>query len=171
VRIDTRAGEVVAQVGEDTISATMPAPRGYGESTATVRGQRFAGTAVDVGNPHLVCRVDDLAALDLSTVPDYDPILFPGGVNVEFTIADPEPVDGVDLHVRMRVFERGSGETLSCGSGACAVGAVALWDAGKETGVVAVDVPGGRLLVTLDGTRCWLAGPAVIVAEGEITSI
>jgi diaminopimelate epimerase len=50
------------------------------------------------------------------------------------------------------------------------VAAAALWEAGKETGVVAVDVPGGRLLVTLDGERCWLAGPAVIVAEGSYFS-
>jgi diaminopimelate epimerase len=167
VRIMTRAGEVVARVGEDTVAATMPLPREYSKSSATVRGQQFAGVALNVGNPHLVCQVDDLAALDLSTVPDYDPIVFPDGVNVEFMTVDPEPVDDADVHVRMRVFERGSGETLSCGSGACAVAAVAL---GESKGTAAVDVPGGRLLVTLDGDECWLTGPAVIVAEGEFLS-
>jgi diaminopimelate epimerase len=169
IRIATRAGVVVAVVGDDLISATMPTPQVYGESTATVRGLPYRGSAVDVGNPHLVCAASaDLAAIDLTTVPSYDPLVFPAGVNVEFWTADPEPVEGADRHVRMRVFERGSGETMSCGSGACAVAAVALREAGRETGVVAVDVPGGRLLITLDMAMCWLAGPAVIVATGVV---
>ena len=88
-------------------------------------------------------------------------------MNFEFTTPG-DGVEGAGLHVLMRVHERGSGETLSCGSGALAVGAVALRDAGLETGVVAVDVPGGRLLVTADAAgRWWLAGPALLVASGE----
>lgn len=78
---------------------------------------------------------------------------------------------GADRHVRMRVYERGSGETLSCGTGACAVAAVARGPVpagGRDSGVVAVEVPGGRLTVTLDESSCWLAGPAVLVATGEI---
>ena len=89
-------------------------------------------------------------------------------MNVEF-VAAAEPVDGADVHVRMRVHERGSGETLSCGSGALAVGAVALRDAGLTAGVVAVDLPGGRLTVTAtEAGEWWLAGPAVLVATGEV---
>jgi diaminopimelate epimerase len=78
----------------------------------------------------------------------------------------PTPV-GVDAHVAMRVYERGSGETLSCGSGAIAVAAVALRETGKHTGVVAVDLPGGRLTIALDAKTCTLTGPAVLVATGE----
>ncbi|MDG4823735.1 diaminopimelate epimerase [Asanoa sp. WMMD1127] len=74
---------------------------------------------------------------------------------------------GVDAHVAMRVYERGSGETLSCGSGAIAVAAVALHDAGKQTGVVAVDLRGGRLTIELTDQACIMTGPAVLVATGE----
>jgi diaminopimelate epimerase len=99
--------------------------------------------------------------------PAYDEAAFPSGVNVEF-VTPAEPVDGADLHVRMRVYERGSAETLSCGSGALAVGAVALRDAGLSAGVVAVDLPGGRLTVTHADGAWWLAGPAVLVATGSV---
>ena len=152
------------------ISVDLGAPRLYGDSTATVDGLTLPGTAVDCGNPHLVCALPagvELSALDLTRAPGFDPTIFPAGVNVEF-VTPAEPVAGADLHVRMRVYERGSAETLSCGSGAVAVAAVALRDAGLAAGVVAVDVPGGRLTVTLDGESCWLAGPAVLVAEGTL---
>jgi diaminopimelate epimerase len=170
LRVATRAGVVRAVVGPDTISVRMTAPQVYGASTATVGALILPGVAVDCGNPHLVCAVPDgaaLSGLDLRAAPDHDRALFPAGVNVEF--ASPQaPADGADLRVRMRVYERGSAETLSCGSGALAVGAVALRDAGLASGVVAVDVPGGRLTVTHDGDDWWLAGPAVLVASGEV---
>jgi diaminopimelate epimerase len=164
----TRSGVVPVRIG-DEIAAGLRLPTVYGQSTADVVGRRITGSAVDVGNPHLVCAVDEpaLDGLDLVTAPRYDPQFFPAGVNVEFAAAGP-PLAGADLHRRMRVFERGSGETLSCGSGACAVAAVALEHAGLATGVVVVDVPGGRLTVTTTESHCWLAGPAVIVAHGEV---
>jgi diaminopimelate epimerase len=169
LRVATRAGVVRVVVGDDTISAEMGFPKVYVESAATVQGRRFIGTAVDVGNPHLVCPVDEdtLRSLDLTDQPHVDPVVFPHGVNVEFAVAGPAPA-GADLYRRMRVYERGSGETLSCGSGACAVAAVALRDAGLTDGLVIVDVPGGRLTVTFDRGGCWLAGPAVLVAHGEL---
>lgn len=162
IPIRTRAGAVVAVVGDGDISVDMGLPKVYGESVATVAGVGYAGTAVDVGNPHLVCPVDDLSTLDLSRPPGYDTTFFPAGVNVEFT------VDSGDLHMRMRVHERGVGETLSCGSGVVAVAAVALRNAGLDTGTVVVGVPGGQLTVTFDGQTCWLSGPAVIVATGQV---
>jgi diaminopimelate epimerase len=169
--IATRAGVVVALLDGDEIRVRMPTPRVYAASTATVGSLTFPGMAVDCGNPHLVCVLHDglrLPSLDLSAPPGFDPALFPAGVNVEFVVPGP-PVAGADLHVEMRVHERGSGETLACGSGALAVGASALRDAGRATGVVAVDLPGGRLTVTHDEAGgWWLAGPAVLVADGEL---
>ncbi|MEH1014959.1 diaminopimelate epimerase [Micromonospora sp. CPCC 206060] len=168
--IATRAGVVRAVVGDGTVAVQMRLPRVYDASTATLGPLTLPGAVVDCGNPHLVCALSaglELGGLDLTRAPGFDPAVFPSGVNVEFTVPA-EPVPGADLRVAMRVHERGSAETLSCGTGACAVAAVALRDAGRDTGVVAVDLPGGRLTVTLDGTTCWLAGPAVLVATGEV---
>ncbi|MEV6709758.1 diaminopimelate epimerase [Micromonospora wenchangensis] len=169
--VATRAGLVRARVDGDSIAVEMRRPRLYDASNAVLGGLTLPGTAVDVGNPHLVCALPagiDLADLDLTRAPEFDPRVFPHGVNVEFT-APADPVDGTDDHVLMRVYERGSAETLSCGTGACAVAAVALRDATRDTGVVAVDVPGGRLTVTVTADSCWLAGPAVLVATGTLT--
>jgi diaminopimelate epimerase len=168
--VATRAGVVRAVLGAGAIAVDMGAPRVRAASTATVGALTLPGVAVDCGNPHLVCALPDgvaLPSLDLSRPPAYDPAVFPAGVNVEFVAAG-DPVDGADLHVHMRVHERGSAETLSCGTGAVAVAAVALRDAGLRRGSVAVDVPGGRLTATADGDTCWLAGPAVLVASGEV---
>ena len=169
--IATRAGLVRARVEGADVAVEMRRPRLHDAATATLGGLTLTGAAVDVGNPHLVCALPaalDLAALDLTRPPEVDAATFPAGVNVEFTTPG-EPVDGTDGHVLMRVHERGSAETLSCGTGACAVAAVALRDMGRENGVVAVDVPGGRLTVTVTADSCWLAGPAVLVAAGTLT--
>ncbi|MFY1619987.1 diaminopimelate epimerase [Micromonospora sp. WMMD736] len=168
--VATRAGVVRALVEGGAVSVEMRRPRMYDESSATLGGLTLSGTVVDVGNPHLVCVLPsgvDLAGLDLTVAPGFDPEVFPAGVNVEF-ITPGDPVDGTDGHTLMRVYERGSAETLSCGTGACAVGAVALRDEGRDTGVVAVDVPGGRVTVTVTPDSCWLSGPAVLVATGEV---
>ncbi|MEV4760237.1 diaminopimelate epimerase [Micromonospora sp. NPDC049559] len=159
-----------AVVAEGEFAVDLGKPRITGASAATLGPLTLPGTAVNCGNPHLVCPLPAgiaLGGLDLHRAPGFDPEVFPTGVNVEFTTAG-EPVDGADLHVLMRVYERGSAETLSCGSGTVAVAAVALRDAGLAAGVVAVDVPGGRLTITLDGESCWLAGPAVLVARGTV---
>ncbi|TDC31472.1 diaminopimelate epimerase, partial [Micromonospora sp. KC213] len=169
--VASRAGVVRARVEGDAVAVEMRRPRLYDTSTATLGALTLPGTAVDVGNPHLVCVLPtglDLAGLDLTRAPGYDPAVFPTGVNVEFVTPD-EPVAETDAHVLMRVYERGSAETLSCGTGACAVGAVALRDAGRDTGAVAVDVPGGRLTVTVTDDSCWLSGPALLIATGTLT--
>ncbi|GAA4703181.1 diaminopimelate epimerase [Phytohabitans rumicis] len=162
VPIETRAGVVRAVIGEQTISVDMGLPKVYGESTATVTGRVYEGTAVDCGNPHLVCPLPDgvsLSSLDLDRPPAYDHDFYPAGVNVEFY----EPV--APAHVRMRVYERGSAETLSCGTGAVAVATVARGAASSVT----VDVPGGRVQVHFPPDTVWLEGPAVLVAAGETT--
>ncbi|MFG1604236.1 diaminopimelate epimerase [Actinoplanes sp. NPDC049265] len=165
VPVGTRSGVVLARAEADSISVRMRTPRVYAASTATTGGFTVPGMAVDCGNPHLVCGLaTPLDTLDLTVAPEHDPAVFPDGVNVEFVT----PVG--DLHVRMRVHERGSGETLSCGSGALAVGAVTLRDAGLRAGTVTVDVLGGSLTVTAtESGEWWLAGPAVLVATGEVT--
>jgi diaminopimelate epimerase len=169
--VATRAGVLVAVVGDGTISVRMTTPRVYAGSTATIGALTVPGLAVDTGNPHLVCGLHDgveLSALDLTRAPLHDPKVFPAGVNVEF-VEPAGPLDGVDRHVRMRVHERGSGETQSCGTGALAVGAVALRETGRPAGSVAVDVLGGRLVVTCDADGAWwLEGPAVLVADGDV---
>ena len=139
-----------------------PARVGPG-SSADVGGQAFAGVAVDVGNPHLACVGDvELDALDLTVEPDHDRALFPHGVNVEFV----SPLR--DGRVAMRVHERGVGETRSCGTGTVAAVVAALRHAGRATGTVAVDTPGGPLRVTVDAGTTTLRGPAVLVAHGEL---
>ena len=111
-----------------------------------------------------------LDALDLTHAPTVvPPAMFPDGVNVEFVVPVGHPGD---RHVRMRVFERGVGETLSCGTGAVAVmvAAAARDDAPLET-AYDVDVPGGRVRVTRRAdSHLELRGPAVLVARGRITA-
>jgi diaminopimelate epimerase len=161
----TRAGlKPVLVPGVGDVTVDMGAPRLLGDSEVVVAGRRFPGAGVSMGNPHLVCQVTsaDLDALALDRAPGFDAAMFPDGVNVELVT----PVGAG--HVRMRVHERGSGETLSCGTGTCAVAAVALRRAGRSTGEVVVDVPGGRVTVTVDERTSRLSGPAVIVAEGTL---
>jgi len=134
-----------------------------GESKASVDGRLFPGLMVNVGNPHLACVVDvPLAALDLTRPPGHDPALFPHGVNVEFLT----PM--VNDRIAVRVHERGVGETRSCGTGTVAAVVAALRHAGRTTGTVAVDTPGGPLRVTVDEGRATLHGPAELVAHGEL---
>ncbi|BCJ29233.1 diaminopimelate epimerase [Actinocatenispora sera] len=169
ITIATRSGLRTGRMGE-TIAVQMGTPALLGTTGAQLGGVGYPGVAADAGNPHLVCPVPagELAGLDLTAPPGIDPVVFPHGANVEFVTEVPEPVPGADRHVAMRVYERGAGETRSCGSGVCAVAAVVLGEAGETAGTVAVDVLGGRLTATVDGDSLILAGPAVIVATGTL---
>lgn len=136
-----------------------------GPGQATVGGRRLAGIGVDVGNPHLACLVPDvteLARLDVGAPVHFDPAQFPDGVNVE--VLTPMR-DGT---VRMRVHERGVGETRSCGTGTVAAAVAALNHQGAASGAVLVGVPGGEVRVEITDTTSCLRGPSVLVARGEI---
>ncbi|WP_228002107.1 diaminopimelate epimerase [Nocardia australiensis] len=158
--------------GEVTVD--MGVVRELGPSTATIAGWSMPGIGIDVGNPHLACvdpglSVDALAKLDLTVPPGYDPDLFQHGVNVEIVTAP-----GADNSVDMRVYERGVGETRSCGTGTVAAAAAVLADAGYEIGTdsgeVRVRIPGGMVTVTLAGGFAQLRGPSVLVASGRIAA-
>jgi diaminopimelate epimerase len=165
VPIGTRGGVRVVTIGDDgRISVDMGPAQVQGLTAVTVEGRRHEAVKVSVGNPHAVAFVDDLAAAGpLLEPPGHDPLDFPDGVNVEFVVRTG------DRAIAMRVHERGSGETRSCGTGACAA-AVAFAEA---TGVdrpasIDVGVPGGALEVRLrPGDGIDLVGPAVLVAEGS----
>lgn len=156
--------------GEVTVG--MGRVRELGESTATVAGWAHPGIGIDVGNPHLACvdpglTVEGLAKLDLSVPPGFDPDIFPQGVNVEILTA----LDA-DHAVDMRVYERGVGETRSCGTGTVAAAAAALSANGfrlaEDTGTVTVRIPGGQVSVRLAGGSAELRGPSELVATGHL---
>ena len=150
------------------VSVEMGKVNQLGPGEAVIGGRRFAGLAVDVGNPHLACvdpglTVDELAALDVAAPVTFDTAQFPEGVNVEVLTA---PVDGA---VTMRVHERGVGETRSCGTGTVAAAYAALTHLGASTGALRVRVPGGEVAVTITDATGYLRGPSVLVADGELS--
>jgi diaminopimelate epimerase len=164
--IATRAGVRTATLGRTgDVTIDMGAPRVEGTGRASARGRVYEGLRVSVGNPHLACPVEaPVAGIDLSCAPEVDPAAFPEGVNVEFF----RPLG--DGAVEMRVYERGSGETRSCGTGTVATAVAAARAAGRTEGSWEIVVPGGTVTVTLDGTTSLLRGPAVLVAEGDLRS-
>ncbi len=188
LQVQTRAGARQVWVEADgAITVDMGVPEVRGRSAAVVGGVECGGLEVCIGNPHLACLVGvPVAGFDLSAPPVIDQARFPEGVNVEVVRA----VGPRELE--MRVHERGSGATLSCGTGAVAAAvAAAAWSASgpgpvagsagltgpdpvswpaELAGTWTVDVPGGRLAVTLSATTSLLTGPAVIVAEGELSA-
>jgi diaminopimelate epimerase len=163
LEIATRSGIKTLTEDGDGFTADMGVPRVLGETKVSVGDRSWPATHVDVGNPHAVVFVDDLAdAGRLLDPPVHDEALYPDGVNVEFVVRRGE------RHVAMRVHERGSGETRSCGTGACAVmAAAAVADGATRPATYTVDVPGGRLVVEwTEDERLLMTGPAVLVARG-----
>jgi diaminopimelate epimerase len=133
------------------------------------------GLGIDVGNPHVVVALasdEELDAADLSYVPKVEPDPAEG-VNVEFVVpAEPLVRDGVG-HIRMRVHERGSGETLSCGTGAAAAAlATRHWAGAGAPNAWRVAVPGGvvgvRMFPAEDGEHVALSGPAELIFDGAL---
>ncbi len=131
-----------------------------------VGGRHLTIGAVSMGNPHAVLAVD---SVDDAPVADWGPQIehhprFPRRVNVGFM----QVVDTENL--RLRVFERGTGETLACGTGACAAAVVAR-RLGMVGSAVRVRLPGGDLVIEWDGSEqapVWMTGPATRVFHGEI---
>ena len=152
----------------DDISVNMGQVTDEDEAiTAAVNGQIWNGYNISVGNPHAVVFVDemsDIGALDVA------PVVRPGdsypeGVNVEFA----KIIEGNEI--AMRVFERGSRETRSCGTGTCAVAlAATLHTKAKLPATWIIRPPGGRLEVSIDGhSNATLTGPAVLIRDVDIS--
>ncbi len=169
IEVGTRAGlRVVTQERDGQLRVDMGRVLVDPEPTPVeLNGEHFEATPADVGNPHAVCFVEAVEPLDLTRAPAFSAERFPQGVNVEF-------VEFVAPgHVRMRVFERGVGETRSCGTGTVAVAAAARARWGGEHW--RVDVPGGTLHIELqpgaDAERidtAYMTGPAVVQLRGEV---
>ena len=167
--VETAAGPRVVIMTRDgsgdVIAADVdmgPVTLGEEDVCVTVDGIEYWGDTASVGNPHLVCFVVDP---DLVPVTSHGPRIeldarFPNRTNVEFVRVHPPDV------ISMRVWERGVGETLSCGTGACAAAAVAH-NRGVADERVRVRVPGGELQVTL-GKTVRLGGPVVHVFDVDI---
>lgn len=169
-RLDSKAGPMAAQIETDgSVSVELGCPqRGRDVTGCTVTpplsidGLPVGFALISMGNPHAVITVDDVRTAPVATVGAALQQYFSDGVNVGFA-----QITGAQ-HLALRVWERGVGETLACGSGACAA-VVAAIDAGMPPGEIAVDLPGGQLMVKYQpvGESVWLRGPAQRVFEGQ----
>lgn len=167
--IDTRDGLKylrVPMVGD--ISVNMGQVVNEGEAiTAATNGHIWNGYNISIGNPHAVVFVDDMNEVGPMNEP---PVVrpresYPEGVNVEFVHFTNE------RELTMRVYERGSGETRSCGTGTCAVAlAAAIYSKAGLPSVWVINPPGGRLEVSIDAdSNATLIGPAVLVRDVDIS--
>jgi len=168
--IDTRDGLKHLRVPlTDDISVNMGKIYDEGEEiSATVNGSTYAGFNINVGNPHAVVFTEDLSTLgSLETAPVVLPVdAYPDGVNVEFV----EILAGHEA--KMRVHERGSGETRSCGTGTCAVALAATLQLREPLPARwVIYPPGGRLVVDIDPhSNATLTGPALLIKDIDLTS-
>lgn len=153
---------VLTAVGERRVKASSRprvelGPVSVGESFSWDGATFYAAT---VGNPHAVTVVDDPEKAEVARIGHDLETAMPGGVNVGFVASEPDAL-------RLRVWERGVGETLACGSGIVAAAAVAR-HLGLVADQVAVKVAGGEAIVELEASTSWLTGPARTVFSGEI---
>lgn len=133
--------------------------------TVAVDGRSWQMTCVSMGNPHAVVYLEDVEGLDIEkTGPQFENHpMFPDRVNTEF-------VRILDGHTaQMRVWERGSGETMACGTGACAVAVASILN-GYVSGEVTVKLLGGDLQILWDQEKntVYMTGPAAVVFDGEL---
>ncbi|MFO8154833.1 MAG: diaminopimelate epimerase [Pseudomonadota bacterium] len=177
LRVATRAGQMVLELTDDGlvrvdmgVPVLEPAAIPFEAEAATpqyeleVEGRTFRIGAVGLGNPHAVLRVDDLERAPVALLGpaiEHHP-RFPERANVGFMAVDDRD------RIRLRVFERGAGETLACGSGACAA-VVSGRQQGWLDDTVTVTLPGGSLMVEWpgEGTSVQLVGPAETVFKGS----
>ena len=183
VRIETLSGIKIVTAQRDAegkpsmLRADMGAPGLSPESipvlTATpqdlsieVPGFSGRGVCVSMGSPHIVFFIDsDPSELDIAhigpAIESYS--LFPERVNVEFVQVQP------DGSLKMRVWERGSGETMACGTGACATAVAAMLKGRAPQRTATIHLRGGDLIIEWnpDNNRVYMTGPAALVFEGE----
>ncbi|MGE0615630.1 MAG: diaminopimelate epimerase [Bacteriovoracia bacterium] len=169
-QIDTDAGPIGLElVGRDQVRVAMGFPRlgrkhGQEGELIAVAGKQFRFHEVSMGNPHAVIFVKDLSRIDLAAL---GPLIekharFPERTNVEFVVVKSKS------RIQVKVWERGAGATLACGTGACAA-AVAAIDTGRARSPVSVELPGGKLkLEWKAGKAVYKTGPAAEVFWGEI---
>jgi len=154
--VENQVRNVTVDMGEPSVSRDL--------TTVIANGTPYEGSIVSVGNPHFVIFVDDVsevALADVGPLIEHHP-LFPDRTNVEFVqVRD-------NNNVRMRVWERGSGITMACGTGACATLA-ACAVRGKTGKSATVEMDGGRLAILIDDSgHLQMTGDAVMVFEGDI---
>ncbi len=153
-----------AELVPGRIPVSLPGERIVGE-TVSVAGGEYEVTCVSMGNPHCVLFGGDPMELDLETVgPRFEKdLIFPQGVNTEF-------IEVIDSHtLKMRVWERGSGETMACGTGACAAAVAACLNGYCKMGEdITVHLRGGDLVINYTDERVRMTGEAVKVFDGEI---
>ena len=181
-QIETLAGRIVPELRQDgSIRVDMGAPfldpesipttlacgeNGLAQGNLEVAGSSFAVGAAGMGNPHVVIPVDDVEAVDLERYGAAFEVhpAFPARTNVHFVQVISR------THLVMRVWERGAGPTLACGTGACATLVVAHL-LGLAERCARLDLPGGPLEIDWDGAsgHVFMAGPAVAVFDGVVT--
>lgn len=168
LRLHLASGGTVESVTVDMLEPRLHVPEQYdesylGELSASFR--KFRGTFVSMGNPHFVTFVDDIDTIDIArygSEMEHD-AAFPQRCNIEFAQVMP---DGT---IRTRVWERGSGITMACGTGACAT-AVAAQITGRAQNKSTIKMDGGTLLIewNADDGHVYMTGPAEFVFDGEI---
>ncbi len=178
IQVATAAGQMTLEIiGGKQVKVDMGVPRftpaeiplavseEATEYSLAIEGQQWFFGAVSLGNPHAVITVPDIDKAPVQEIGAKieNHLLFPERINVGF-------MEVLDFHaIRLRVFERGAGETLACGSGACAASVVGI-EQGRLQSPVKVALPGGELEIEWSGrgSSVMMTGPAEFVFEGEI---